>query len=149
MSDPFYLPEALPAVSFRETKPGEILALRVTGPAELVQGRDYDNNEPLFWEDGQPQMCAVVPVVLPSGEARALWCKKPSSLFLAVATAQKKADAGPLSAGGVLRITYVGEEKNKNPRKNPRKIYTAQYTPPEPVSAFDLPYEREPGEDDE
>lgn len=141
-TDPFALTESLPALSFRDAPIGTTHTGTILTEAELVQSRNYESGELDFWDEAktQPVMCAVVSLVLPSGEARSVWARKPSALFTAIALAQKEAGAGPMVPGGTLSITFTGTEPHKtNPRLSPRKLYKAVYTPPAPVSAFDLP----------
>jgi hypothetical protein len=139
--DPFSGGVKTPALSFKDVKVGGEFILRVTEPATLVQGRDYDTSQPAYWDEEktQPKMCAVITGRVINGpnsvgEHRSVWAKKPSSLFVAIAEAQAKAGVR-IAKDGILHIKFAGETKHENKRFNAIKNYTAEYTAPDPLSS--------------
>jgi hypothetical protein len=132
--DPFAGGTSVPAVSFKNAPVGATVILEVTERPELVQSRDYETNQPAFWPDGNPKMSAVVKGTV-NGELRSVWAQKPSSLFTAIKQAQEQAGAA-IEPGGVLTVQFIGEEPTDNPRKAPRKLYSATYRPPAVAAAF-------------
>lgn len=130
-ADPFAGAVKVPAVSFKGKTVGATVTMTVSGPAKLVQTRDFETGQPAFWDEAQtqPKMAAVVNGTV-DGEEMALWATKPSAMFTAIAEAQAKAGQR-IDAGGTLRIKYTGDKPNaKNPRLNAAKQYAAQYEPP-------------------
>lgn len=135
--DPFAGGVKVAALSFKDQPVGATVIMQVTGPAKLVQSRDFETGEPAYWDEAhtQPKMSAVVNGTV-DGEERALWAQKPSAMFTAIAEAQTKAGER-IAAGGTLKIKYTGDKPNaKNPRLNAAKQYAAIYEPPA-AGAFD------------
>lgn len=134
INDPFASPDKTPSVSFKNMPIGTTCSGAVTRAPELVQSRDYDTDMPAFWPDGNPKMSVVFHIALDgTGEERAVWASKPSSLFAACAAAQKDAGA-QIAVGGHVTITLTGEEPNDNPKKNARKLYAVRYVPANPFA---------------
>lgn len=131
--------DTVPSISFKGAPVGATVTGKVTEAPALVQSRDFDTGQPAFWPDSNPKMSVVTKLVLPTGEERGLWAAKPSSMFAAIAQAQK--DAGALIAvGGTLTITFTGEKPNaSNPRLNPQKLYAVVYVPPNAFEAQQAP----------
>ena len=135
--DPFSRSERMPSLSWKNLPVGSTFELLVTEPAKLLQGRDFETNLPSFWDapqNTQPKMSAVINVVVVHGphsvgELRSIWAQKPSNLFVALANAQKAADA-PFAPDGTLHLRFIGEKPHVNPRNNPIKQYEAKYVPP-------------------
>jgi hypothetical protein len=148
--DPFAAPARVPTVTFDQAPVGTTYKLRTLGPAEKVQGKDFETGEPAVWKnkDGStsPKYSAVVRVEvvdgagrMPDGEERAIWAVIPSAMFAALQDALAKAGKGVRFAeGGELVVRYSGDKPNeKNPRLNPAKQYQAKYTPPVAAAAPD------------
>lgn len=140
--DPFAGGERTPSLSFKGLPIGSTFTLRVTEAAKAIQNRDFETNEPAFWDAActQPKMSAVVKVEVISGphsvgEARSVWAQKPSDLFSAIARAQQEAKA-KIAPGGTLLLKFAGETPHTNARYSPIKNYAAKYTPPQGVDAF-------------
>lgn len=130
--------EKRPAVSFKDKPVGTVITMLVVDSPKLVQSRDYETGEPATWPDGNPKM-SVVTEVLVDGEEMSLWAAKPSSLFAALAEAQRSAGAR-IATGGTLAVKFTGEKPNsKNPRLNPQKLYAAKYTAPDPFGGASEP----------
>jgi len=124
-----------PSVSFKNAPFGATYDLIVESDPSLAQSRDFESGELDTWPDGNAKMAVVIDVrVSGTGEERALWVAKPSSMFAAIGAAQKAAGA-IIEIGGRLQIRYVSDIENKNPRLNPAKQYAAHYTPPAPQPA--------------
>lgn len=116
--DPFANAVKTPAVSFDGWDIGSKVRFEVTGPAEKVQQRDFDTNEPKTWDDGNPRMAAVFKGLV-DGERRALWCPIPSNLFRGVGEAQAEDGKGRIMAGAVLTIELI---ERKPVIKNGKKL---------------------------
>lgn len=129
-ADPFAGGESRPSVSFKDMPVGTSYTLKVIEAPQMVQARDYESGQPAFWPDGNPKQTVVTTVVdTATGEEKSLWAPKPSALFRAIGDAQRAAGA-QITAGGTLVVTFSGEKPNeKNPKLNPQKLYTVQYTP--------------------
>lgn len=148
--DPFDAPSKVPTVTFDKMPIGTTYRLRVLGPAEKAQGKDFESGEPAVWKntDGStsPKYSAVLKVkVLDNGgndrmavgEDRAIWATIPSAMFAALQDAKKAAGA-TFEDGGELVVRYSGDKPNeKNPRLNPAKQYQAKYTPGAPPAPAD------------
>lgn len=120
------------------------------------QQRDFDDNKPLFWDDGRPREQLIV--VLQTEERdpgdnsdvglRRLFIPNngsaPGSLYRVVGDALRQAGASDLLIGGRLMVAWIGEEPSSRKGANPRKIWAAQYTPPAPGSDQ---YFQQPGSD--
>lgn len=129
--DPFAGGDTVPSISFKDAPVGTVYAGTVTEAPSIIQARDYETGQPAFWSDGNPKMTVVTKLALTTGEERSLWAPKPSSMFAAIADAQKMAGA-LIAIGGRLTVTFSGEKPNAtNPRLNPQKLYTCVYTAPD------------------
>lgn len=135
-SDPLEGGVRIPSLSWKALPVGTVFTCEVLEPAKLLQSRDYESNQPKFWDEAktQPVMAAVINVRVTAGphsvgEDRSIWAQKPSSLFVALADAQKAAGVR-IARGGVLQLRFAAETPHTNPRNNPIKNYQARYTPP-------------------
>ena len=137
--DPF-ASNGAPSLSFKDAPLNTVYTMEVTAEATMLQSRDYLTGEPAFWpagRDGQqnPVMAAVVNGLV-DGEERSIWATKPSSMFAAIAQAQK--DAGKkIGPGDTLQVAYVGDKPNQDSKKNPAKQYKAKLIPAGPGSTGD------------
>lgn len=144
-TDPFAGGQKTPALSWKGLPIGTVFVCRVLEPAKLLHSRDFETNEPAYWdlEKTQPKMSAVINVTILDGphsvgEDRSIWAQKPSQLFQAIAQAQKEAGA-QIGEGGVLRLKFAGETPHENKRYSPIKNYLAKYEPPAARDAFETP----------
>lgn len=139
-SDPFADAEKVPALSFRDAPIGTVYQGTITKLPRVMQQRDFKTKEPTVWKDGNPKLVVVLhmEVTLAGGEVetRSVWANNPSSLFRALAKAQKDSGA-QFAVGGTLAIRFAGTEPAKDPTLNPQKIYEARYTPPVVTNAWD------------
>lgn len=126
--DPFAGGDKVPSLSFKDKPEGTVYSGVVTEKPTMVQSRNFDTGEPDHWPDGKPKMSAVVRVKI-GDEEFSIWAEKPSSMFTAIAEAQREAGAR-IEVGGTLVVKHDSSEANKDPKKNARKIYKAKYTPP-------------------
>lgn len=123
--DPFAIVKT-PAVSFKGAPIGTEVRFKVTRKATMVQGRDFETNEPKTWPDGNPVMCAVFQGIV-DGEKRSLWATKPSNLFNAIGEGQAEAGGQRIDAPDELVIKLVGEQPGKMGKKgHPQKLYTVR-----------------------
>lgn len=149
--DPFDQ-ESVPSVSFKDAPIGKEFRFKVLKRAEMLQSRDYDTGDPAVWPDGNKKMSAVLKVevigerVVKNGSKpgpweeseqageRSIWAGKPSSMFSALADAQRNAGA-KFEPGGIGTVKFVGEEPHKDKKKNAIKQYAATYTPADPFES--------------
>ena len=121
----------VPSVSWRDVPVGGIISMVVTRAASKTQSRDYETNQPSYWDDAktQPKYSAVVNGIV-YGEERSIWAQIPSSLFAAISDAQK-ASGQRIDVGGTLLIRRLEDKPNmKNPKLNAAKQFAAKYEPP-------------------
>lgn len=143
--DPLTAAAKRPAVSFKRAGQGEVRVLQVQSLSREAQQADYDTGKPAFWpsdvpgQQGNPKMAVVFDVFDESaGEARALWCPKPSSMLNAVAAAQS-AGGVRIAPGGKLEVWIDSFKPSGDPKKEDQKIYAARYTPPAPSDPLSTP----------
>ena len=123
---------SIPSLSFKDVPMKTVVQFHVAKYPEMVQGRDFDSGEAKWWPanaDGtrNPVMCAVITGTV-NGEERAIWARKPSSMFSAIMKAQK--DSGQrIAPGSLLSLVQTGEEPNKDRKKAAQKIYAAKHEP--------------------
>lgn len=134
--DPFGGGRKTPSLSWKNLPIGSEFTLEIQEPARLLQSRNYDSNQLDYWDDAktQPRMAAVLNVKVLAGshsvgELRSVWAQKPSSLFVAIADAQKVSQSR-IDVGGILRLRFVSQKVHEDKKKNPIKQYAAHYTPP-------------------
>lgn len=109
----------------------------------MSQQTDMQSGDPLSWPDGKPKMQVVVKVQTDEADpddtfddgVRALYIK--GQMQQAVGQALRKVGAKGLRKGGTLRVAWVSEEPAKTRGFNPKKIFAAEYTPPEPGAQTD------------
>lgn len=108
----------------------------------LVQKRDYDSGDLLFWPDGNPRMQMVVvvqtdvrdPQIPDDDGIRAHYLD--GSKARAVRDAVRAAGADRIDVGGRLTLTYTHDGHNaKGPKFNPPKQFSAVWAPPNPLNA--------------
>lgn len=124
----------------------ETIGAKITGtvksaPRERQQTK-YGTQEPDFWPNGDPKMQILVDLQTTEradanddGERTLYVASK--NLKNAIGAAIRESGAPDLAPGGVLTVSYVGNDPaSKNPA-NPAKMYAAHYTAP--TSAFVAP----------
>lgn len=109
-----------------------------SAPRERQQTK-YGTQEPDFWPNGDPKMQILVDLqteqrVDASDDGERTLYVASKNMKRAIGEAIRAANASDIAPGGVLTVTYVGNDPaSKNPA-NPAKLYQAQYTAPS--SAF-------------
>ncbi|MFJ9413077.1 hypothetical protein ACIRPT_02785 [Streptomyces sp. NPDC101227] len=113
----------------------------ITTEPVLVQKRDFDTNEPLFWPDGRPKQMLQVNIQTEERDPQDPEDEGVRALYLeyrkanAVRDAVRAAGTRKLEVGGVLALTYTGDDlAAKKGRGMPPKNYSASYTAPDPLA---------------
>ena len=138
--DPFSGGVKVPSLSWKDAPVGTIFSCEVLEPAKLLHSRNYETNQPDYWDppaNTNPKMSAVINVLVLAGphsvgEQRSIWAQRPSNLFAAIAQAQQDAGAR-IAPGGKLHLKFTGETPHQNKRNNPIKNYAAKYEPGQPA----------------
>lgn len=105
-----------------------------SAPRERQQTK-YGTQEPDFWPNGDPKMQILVDLQTdqradPNDDGERTLYVASKNLKKAIGEAIRAANASDIAAGGVLTVSYVGNDPaSKNPA-NPAKLYQAQYTAP-------------------
>lgn len=113
---------------------GDTVSGEIIKPPTVQQMRDFESNEPLFYEDGNPKLQIVVTLQTDEHEddeddgIRNLYMKP--VMQSAVRTALSKAGVRKLEVGGRLTVTYSEDRPNQNKRLKPTKLFKASYIPP-------------------
>jgi hypothetical protein len=110
--------------------------LHVTDEPEVMQQRDFDSGEPLYWDDAktQPRNQLVIRGTV-DGEESTLYAK--SGILAALKDAIREAGVKAPKPGGVLTIAYVEDGPRKG-KGMPPKVYKAKYEPGQGGAAADL-----------
>lgn len=118
---------SVPSISFADSKVGDSFTGIITD-LETAQVRDYETNEPKFWDDGNPQLQVILTLATDYIDAekadddgtRKLYLvgEKLKAMKLAVKTFGKQ-----IAKGQVITISLVGEKPNANKRYNATKLY--------------------------
>lgn len=113
---------------------GTTIAGTVLG-AEIMQQRDFDTDEPAWWDAAKTQPKNQLVITLRTAERdvanptdngdRRLFVKGKMLAAVKKATASNR-----LAQGGELAVTYSADLPKTNPKFNAPKDYTATYTPP-------------------
>lgn len=115
---------------------GQVIGGEIIADPRMVQQRDYDTDELMFFPDGNPQMQMIVkvqvqPATSDDDGTRAFYIK--GQLKTALIDALKATGEKVPRRGGSLWVKLTGEEpvtlKNGKPG-SPKKIHAAKYTPP-------------------
>lgn len=128
---------------FQDGAYGSVIGGEIVADPKMVQQRDYDTDELMFFPDGNPQMQMIVkvqaqPATGDDDGVRAFYVK--GQLREAVIDALKAVGAKVPARGGDLQVKYLRDEPvtlKNGKRGNPKKIHAARYTPPTgPAGAF-------------
>lgn len=104
-----------------------------SAPRERQQTK-FGTQEPDFYPNGDPKMQILVDLQTelrddPNDDGERTLYVASKNMKRAIAQAIREAGADDLTVGGVLTVTYVGNDPaSKNPA-NPAKLYQAKYTP--------------------
>jgi hypothetical protein len=118
---------SVPSISFKDSKIGDSFTGTIT-KLETAQVRDFDSNEPKFWDDGKPQLQVVLTLDTEYTDPTDPEDDGTRKLYLVGAklTAMKaavKEFGKPVAVGQVITITFTGEKPNANKRFNATKLY--------------------------
>lgn len=118
---------SVPSISFKDSKIGDSFTGTITA-LETAQVRDFDSNEPKFWDDGKPQLQVVLTLDTEYSDPANPEDDGTRKLYLVGAklTAMKaavKEFGQPVAVGQVITITFTGEKPNANKRFNATKLY--------------------------
>lgn len=114
-------------------------------PYEKQQTK-FGTQDPDYWPNGDPKMQIVVELDTDERDpnesnddgARTLYVSS-GVMKRAIADAMLKAGADDIEVGGILTVTYTGNDpQSKNPA-NPKKLYEAAYQKPVPPLAQAAP----------
>lgn len=95
---------------------------------ETAQVRDFETNEPKFWDDGNPQLQVVLTLATDYLDETVDGDDGTRKLYLVgqKLTAMKQAvkEFGKqIAKGQIITITFTGEKANSNKRYNATKLY--------------------------
>lgn len=117
---------------------GETVGGPITHIGEARQQTEFGSGKPLTWDDGSPRMQLPVTVQTslrdatdPNDDGKRTFYVK-GEMKKAIGNALRQANA-KMAIGGVLTVTYTGDEPTKG---FPKKLYSATYTPPAPGGDF-------------
>lgn len=117
---------------------GETVGGPITTIGEARQQTDFNTGMPLTWDDGSPRMQLPVTVQTtlrdasdPNDDGKRTFYVK-GEMKKAIGNALRAANA-KMAVGGVLTISFIGEEPTKG---FPKKLYSATYVPPAPGAGF-------------
>lgn len=118
---------SVPSISFKDSKIGDSFTGTITA-LETAQVRDFDSNEPKFWDDGKPQLQVVLTLDTEYADPTNPEDDGTRKLYLVGAklTAMKaavKEFGQPVAVGQKITITFTGEKPNANKRFNATKLY--------------------------
>ncbi|WP_433252922.1 hypothetical protein ACQPYK_08670 [Streptosporangium sp. CA-135522] len=137
----FLLGNGIPSAKFPNQAFGTTVTGTICAEPEVTQQTDLDSGELKFFADsGKPMMMLVITVQtderdpeIPDDDGKRKFYVR-AKMQDAVKNAVK-ASGGKLGIGGVLSITYTGDDAVKKRGHNPPKIYSATYTPPSTAAA--------------
>lgn len=134
-----------PSISWRNKPFGHTVKGKIARPSKIVQQRDVETGDLLWWDDEKTQPKKQLVVFLNTGEIDpeieghdgvwALYVKGKSMGDAVQRAVTIEAGVKALAIGGVLTVKLVGEGKAKVKAYNPPKLYEAHYTPPLDASA--------------
>lgn len=119
--------KSVPSISFKDSKIGDSFTGVIT-ELETAQVRDFETNEPKFWDDGNPQLQVVLTLATDYIDSDVEGDDGTRKLYLVgqKLTAMKQAvkEFGKqIAKGQIITITFTGEKPNANKRYNATKLY--------------------------
>jgi len=119
--------KSVPSISFKDSKIGDSFTGVIT-ELETAQVRDFETNEPKFWDDGNPQLQVVLTLDTDYIDETVEGDDGTRKLYLVgqKLTAMKQAvkEFGKqIAKGQIITITFTGEKPNANKRYNATKLY--------------------------
>jgi hypothetical protein len=128
----FLMGGGIPAAKFPNI--GDTIIGLVLKPPKLLQVTDPDSGEVKRWQSGDPQMQVVIEVQTELRDSqddngvRTIWAK--GVMKNAIRDAVRAAGAKGVEPGGLIQVTFSGEEPPRKRGLKPMKLYTAAYQPP-------------------
>lgn len=129
-----------PAVKFGQI--GDYVTVGIVN-VEEVQSRNYDTGDPEFWDDGKPKMhpriTAIVTgaqgaIVGKDDEERPVEVGELISIYVQGSRIytwrEAKKSHGAIECGDVMRWKFEREDKPRNPRHKPVKVFVADLRKP-------------------
>lgn len=123
----------VPSAKFKDI--GDSVSGVIVKPPVVQQMRDYNDNTPLFYEDGNPKRQIVITLQTDDSEddeddgVRNLYAKP--QMQGAIRVAVRRSKAKKLEVGGRLTVTFSSEIPPPNKKMQPTKVFKASYIPPE------------------
>lgn len=119
--------KSVPSISFKDSKIGDSFTGVIT-ELETAQVRDFETNEPKFWDDGNPQLQVVLTLATDYIDSDVEGDDGTRKLYLVgqKLTAMKaavKEFGKQIAKGQIITITFTGEKPNANKRYNATKLY--------------------------
>jgi hypothetical protein len=119
--------KSVPSISFKDSKVGDSFTGVIT-ELETAQVRDFETNEPKFWDDGNPQLQVVLTLATDYIDNDVEGDDGTRKLYLVgqKLTAMKaavKEFGKQIAKGQIITITFTGEKANANKRYNATKLY--------------------------
>lgn len=128
-----------PSISWRDRPIGYIVTGTVCRESKMMQQRDPENNEPLYWDDARTQPKMQLVVYLQTTERdlsiedddgiRALYIKG-KSLTEGLREAVKRAGSKGVEIGATVTVIYTGEGERTKKVYSPPKLFKVEYRPP-------------------
>lgn len=138
-----FTPAASKSAKF--ANPGDEVHGTITDISEPMQTTKFGSQEPDFWPSGDPKMQVKITLQTEQREdadddgKRGLWVTvsgKPGGQLASIRDAVRASGANDIAVGGVLSMKFTGyDPESKNPHQ-PRKLFTAAYSPATGGGAF-------------
>ena len=117
---------SVPSISFKDCKIGDSFSGTITD-LETAQVRDFESNEPKFWDDGNPQLQVILTLDTEYRDGSADDDGTRKLYLVGEKLKAMKQDVKetkiPVEKGQVITITLVGEKPNANKKYNATKLY--------------------------
>jgi len=120
--------KSVPSISFKDSKIGDSFTGTITD-IETAQVRDFETNEPKFWDDGNPQLQVVLTLATDyiddtiDGDDGSRKLYLVGQKLTAMKQAVKEFGGKQVAKGQIITITFTGEKPNANKRYNATKLY--------------------------
>jgi len=140
MTDSIPLSELEATAAAKFDQHGDRYAGRIT-QLKRQQQSDPATGQPKHFPSGDPMMLVLVTIQPADGDPVTLWAKGGKwtakvgtgrSMQSAIGAAVAEAGASTIEVGGELAVAYTGDTEPTGPGRNPAKLFTASYRPPQP-----------------
>lgn len=124
---------SIPSLSFKDAKVGDGYEGTITG-LRTVQVRNYETNEPEFWDDGKPKLQIEVTIAtdMATGDPDDDGSRRVFLFGQKLRAAQdemRKKGMKKLEMGSHFKISLSGTKPAQNKRYNDVKLYSIELTP--------------------